>query len=170
MDMRGQEERHFVVHLEHQGDFRFLSQASEDERLHGSPFPSDEPDPIGAASAPSTPAMLGAALGHCLSASLVELLRRAHVELSGCGTEAVAVVAPNDEGLPRIKRVDVTISPRVADGASRTERCEELFQRYCTVTSSVKEGIDVNVRVRWEALTSHSADDVADLAESPLGS
>lgn len=149
MHMRGQEERRFVVDIVHTGGFAFRSQASEDGRSHGEPFPSDEPDPVGQASAPSTPALLAAALGHCLSASLVEMLRRSRIDVLGCTTQAVAVVAPNAEGLPRIRQVEVTVVPEVPEPSPRAARCEELFERYCTVTSSVKQGIDVRVTVRW---------------------
>jgi organic hydroperoxide reductase OsmC/OhrA len=150
MDMHGQPQRSFAVQLRHEGGYRFSSQAVEDGQVHGSPFPSDEPDPVGEASAPSTPALLGAALGHCLSASLLETLRHAHIAVDGCETEAVAIVAPNDEGLPRIDHVDVTIRPRVLVPSPRQERCERVFQRHCTVTSSVREGIDVRVQVDWQ--------------------
>jgi uncharacterized OsmC-like protein len=150
MDMKGQKERRFAVRLTHTGRYRFSSQASEEGRLHGDPFASDEPDPVGDASGPATPALLGAAVGHCLSASLLEALRHAHVEVVDFETEAVAVVRPNAEGLPRIDHVEVTIKPRLAQDSSRKDRCADVFERYCTVTSSVKRGIDVRVSVDWE--------------------
>jgi organic hydroperoxide reductase OsmC/OhrA len=150
MHMRGQAERRFVTHLNHEGGYRFSSQASEDGRLHGIPFASDEPDPVGEASGPATPALLGAAVGHCLSASLLECLRHAHLEVLSCETEAVAVVKPNAEGLPRIDHVEVTIRPRLAAESPRKDRCGEVFENYCTVTCSVREGIDVRVRVDWQ--------------------
>ena len=149
MDMREQAERRFVVSLSRDGGYRFSSQASEDGRSHGEPFASDEPDPIGEASGPSTPALLAAAIGHCLSASLLEALRHAHLEVTDCETVATAVVKPNAEGLPRIDHVDVVIRPRIAENSPRIERCVEVFERYCTVTSSVKEGIDVRVGVEY---------------------
>lgn len=151
MDMRGQAERRFAVHLERERLFRFQSQASEDGRLHGRPFASDEPDPIGEASAPSTPSLLASALGHCLSAALIEVLRRAHLEVSDCETDVVAVVKPNDQGLPRIDHVEVVIRPLLVTTSPRTQRCEEIFENYCTVTSSVRRGIDVAVKVDWQA-------------------
>lgn len=149
MDMRGQAERQFAVSISHVNGYQFASQASEDGRHHGIPFVSDEPDPVGEASGPSTPALLGAAVGHCLSASLLEALRHAHIEVLDFETEAVAVVKPNAEGLPRIDHIDVTIRPRLAENSPRMDRCADVFERYCTVTSSVKEGIDVRVRVEW---------------------
>jgi organic hydroperoxide reductase OsmC/OhrA len=150
MHMRGQPERRFAVHLTHRGGYRFSSQASEGGRLHGVPYASDEPDPVGEASGPSTPALLGSALGHCLSAALLEALRHAHVEVVGCETEAVAVVKPNPAGLPRIDRVEVTIRPQLGADSARKQRCAEVFENYCTVTSSVKRGIEVRVEVDWQ--------------------
>ena len=156
--MRDQTERAFRVDLRHLGGYRFESQASEDTRLHGGPFSSDEPDPVGEASAPATPALLGAAVGHCLSASLLESLRHAHVPVADCVTEVVAVVRPNVEGLPRIDHVDVVIRPVLPSGSPRTRRCEDVFEQHCTVTSSVRTGIDIRVRVEWTVLDA-TADD-----------
>jgi len=58
----------------------------------------------------------------------------------GFETEAIAVVKPNEEGQPRIDHVEVTIRPRLAERNPRTKRCEEGFEKYCTVTSSVSKG------------------------------
>lgn len=151
MDMRQQPYRHFQVDLTHVGDYRFASQASEDGRPHGDVFFSDEPDPVGDASAPATPALLGAAVAHCLSASLLEALRHAHLDVHGFTTEVVSVVAPNSEGLPRIDHIDVVIRPELDEVAGRARRCADVFERHCTVTSSVRQGIDVRVRVDWQA-------------------
>ncbi len=150
MHMRGQDERRFMVKLTHQKDYQFLSQPSEDGRLQGDPYLSDEPDPVGANAGPSTPALLATALGHCLSAALMETLRRSRITVLGCTTEAIAVVRPNSEGLPRIDHVDVRIQPHLDGRHARMNRCAEIFENHCTVTSSVKTGIDVRVQVEWE--------------------
>jgi organic hydroperoxide reductase OsmC/OhrA len=156
MDMRGQPERRFAVTLTHDSKYRFISQAHEDGRLHGERYASDEPDPVGDASGPATPALLGSALGHCLSAALLECLKYARLEVLDCETEAVSVVKPNEQGRPRIDHVAVTIRPRLAQSSPRTNRCVETFQNHCTVTSSVRQGIDVRVNVEFR---------VEDLAE-----
>lgn len=150
MEMRNQDRRYFRVELDHQDRFRFRSQASEDGRLHGNPYLSDEPDPVGEAAAPATPALLGSAIAHCLSASLLETLRHAHLPVDDFRSEVVAVVAPNPQGLPRIDHVDVVLRPVLTEHSGRTRRCEEVFEKHCTVTSSVRDGIDVRVRVEWE--------------------
>jgi uncharacterized OsmC-like protein len=150
MDMRGQPERRFAVRLQHQGRYRFQSQASEDGIMHGKEFASDEPDPVGENSGPSTPALLASALGHCLSASLLEALRHSHLEVLHCETDAVAIVRPNDDGNPRIDRVDVTIRPRLKERSPRMQRCADVFENHCTVTQSVRQGVDVRVQVEYE--------------------
>lgn len=150
MDMRNQPERRFAVTITHLDGYRFSSQAHEDGRQHGEPYVSDEPDPVGQASGPSTPALLGSALGHCLSAALVEALRKAHIKVLGSETEALVVVKPNAEGLPRIDHVEVTLRPQLAEPAARMQRCADVFEKHCTVTSSVKQGLDVRVNVDWQ--------------------
>jgi len=150
MDMRNQDRRHFRVDLHRTSGYRFVSQASEDGRPHGAAYASDEPDPIGEASAPATPALLGSAIGHCLSASLVETLRHARLPIEDFRTEVTAVVAPNGDGLPRIDHVDVVLRPTLSERSGRTRRCAEVFEQHCTVTSSVRDGIDVRVRVDWQ--------------------
>jgi uncharacterized OsmC-like protein len=149
MDMRNQEQRKFQVGLDHVDGFRFASQASEDGMPHGGVFYSDEPDPVGDASAPATPALLGAAIGHCLSASLLESLRHAHLDVTSFSTEVTSVVRANPEGLPRIDHVDVVIRPVLANFGPRARRCEEVFEKNCTVSSSVRQGIDIRVSVDW---------------------
>lgn len=158
MDLSGRKQRDFKVHLTHLERYQFESQASEDGRLHGVPFRSDEPDPVGDANAPATPSLLGAALGHCLSASLLEALRHAHLPVLALEADVTCAVVPNAQGLPRIDHVDVVITPTVERAAGRARRCEELFEQHCTVTSSVREGIDIRVQVEWQTAPSAVAD------------
>jgi uncharacterized OsmC-like protein len=150
MHMRNQKERRFAVNLTHRRNYQFVSQASEDGRVHGERYISDEPDPVGDNAGPSTPAMLATALGHCLSAALLEALRRSQLNVLGCETEAIAVVQPNAEGHPRIDHVDVKLRPRLDERQTQMYRCAEIFEDHCTVTSSVRRGIDVRVQVEWE--------------------
>ncbi len=161
MHMREQAERRFNVRLDWLDGYCFASQASEDGTAHGTPYISDEPDPVGMASGPSTPALLASAISHCLSAALLEALRKARVDITAMSAEAEAVVRPNAEGLPRIDHVAVTLKPTLCQAEILAKRCAEIFESYCTVTSSVKRGIDVRVKVDWnleaEAMTGSAA-------------
>jgi organic hydroperoxide reductase OsmC/OhrA len=159
MDMKNQESRQFRVDLRHVDGLQFQSQASEEGRDHGAPYLSDEPDPVGAAGAPASPALLGSAIGHCLSASLLETLRHAHIPVDDLSTEVTAVVMPNSANRPRIHHVDVTLRPILPAPSSVAARCEEVFQKNCTITSSVREGIEVRVHVEWAYSDADKRDD-----------
>ena len=152
MHMRDQAERHFAVTLTHLERFRFSSQAHEDRVTHGAPYVSDEPDPIGDASGPSTPALLASAVGHCLSASLYEMFRHAGIKVLSYETEATAVVALNDEGFTRIKRIDVCLKPVLAQESRNIQRCIDVFERYCTVCQSVRPAFPVDVKVEYRVI------------------
>ena len=150
MHMRNQKERRFTVNMKHESGYRFVSQAGEDGVLHGKPYVSDEPDPVGEASGPATPALLGSAIGHCLSASLLEALRCAGIDVPGFEADVTAVVIPNEDGFPRIDHVDVLLRPSVSKTTGEAAGCAGIFENRCTVSSSLKKGIDIRVKVQWQ--------------------
>lgn len=149
MHMRNQAERHFGARIEFIEGFKFKSQAFEGDNLHGAPVISDEPDPIGTNAGPSTPSMLAMAVGHCLSASLVETLRHAGIHVKTLSTEAVAVVLPNEDGNPRIKQINVSIRPVLDKESGNIKRCIDVFENYCTVCQSIRPAIPVHVEVPY---------------------
>lgn len=150
MDMNGQKVREFAVTIEHVDGYQFRSQAHESGINHGPEYLSDEPKPVGDSSGPATPALLGSAIGHCLSAALLEALKKAKVPVSESVTESIVRVSPNEDGNPRIDSVNVVIKPTLLEQNPRTQRCADVFENYCTVTSSVKRGIDVQVNIEWQ--------------------
>lgn len=106
----------------------------------------DEPAPLGSGSGPNAAALLGAAVGNCLGASLLYCLRRAHVDVPDLQTEVdVSVDRDSDQHL-RVGTINVKLQPGVA-ASGRVDRCLELFQDFCIVTESVRSGIDVQVKV-----------------------
>ena len=109
----------------------------------------DEPPPLGGAKGPNASAMLGAAVGHCLAASLLFCLRRSRVEVTDTNVKVAVRVARSEKGRLRITGIDVTIAPELAavHDPARFERCQELFEDFCTVTQSVRNGIPVDVKV-----------------------
>jgi uncharacterized OsmC-like protein len=149
MHMRNQAERHFGVHIDFVEGFKFRSQAFEGDLEHGAHVLTDEPDPVGSNAGPSTPAMLAMAVGHCLSASLVETLRHAGIHVKELRTEAISVVAPNEDGLPRIKQINVSIRPVVDKESGNIKRCIDVFEKYCTVCQSIRPAIPVHVEVPY---------------------
>jgi len=108
----------------------------------------DEPQPLGQGGAPNPTRVLGAAVGACLSSSLLFCLAKARVDVGGLDATVVGTVARNDEGRLRITELRVSLSPSVAAAdRDRMQRCVSVFEDFCTVTASVRKGIPVHVEV-----------------------
>jgi len=109
----------------------------------------DEPEPLGSSSGPNPSRVLAAAIGTCLSASLLFCLQKAHVETDGVKTRVQTSMSRNDNGRLRIGGMKVLIdidSHEVEE--HKLDRCADIFREYCVVTESVKSGIPVEVEVR----------------------
>jgi organic hydroperoxide reductase OsmC/OhrA len=139
------EERRFAVTLSRQRDYEFAV-AFDD-----GPFTDlliDEPPPVGAGHGPNASRVLGAAVGHCLAASLLFCLGKARVTVADMGVRVHGTVTRNDAGRFRITDLAVTLSPAVtAADRERISRCVALFEDFCIVTGSVRQGIPVRVDV-----------------------
>ena len=109
-------------------------------------FVVDELKPIGQGSGPNPPRLLSAAVGHCLSSSLLYCFNKARVRVRNLETTVKANIVRNEEGRLRVKNLDAQIHLEVEDeDKERVSRCLEIFENYCTVTPSVRKGIEVNV-------------------------
>ena len=108
----------------------------------------DEPPPLGAARGPNPVRLLGAAVGGCLGASLLFCLRKARVDVRDLRTIVEGSLTRNDDGRLRVANIRVKLVPTIADSqCAGLERCAELFEDYCIVTESVREGIEIAVEV-----------------------
>jgi organic hydroperoxide reductase OsmC/OhrA len=109
----------------------------------------DESPPLGAGHGPNASALLGAAVGDCLAASLLFCLRRSRTEVIDADVKVAVRLARSEKGRLRIAGIDVEIEPELAAGHDPTkfERCRELFEDFCVVTQSVRNGIPVDVKV-----------------------
>lgn len=139
------DETEVVVTLRRRGGYAF------DAHLSGADAPDlvlDEPPPLGEGAGPEASRMLAGAIGSCLASSLLFCLGRAGIEVGDMQAAVSFSKVRNAAGRLRIGQVRVTLAPelRTANPA-RYERCLALFQDYCTVTASVKEGLTVSVAV-----------------------
>jgi uncharacterized OsmC-like protein len=108
----------------------------------------DEPTPVGHDKGPNATRVLAAAIGNCLSASLMFCLQRSKLEVDTVRAEVTPTVVRNDEGRWRIQRLDAKLYFAMSKGDSkRYQRCVDIFENYCIVTSSVRQGIPVDVEV-----------------------
>ncbi len=107
----------------------------------------DEPAPLGGNKGPNAARLVAAAVGNCLSASLLFCLQRSKVEVSGVKTVVNGSLVRNEQKRLRIGAMDVRIELDSPVERARLERCLGLFEDYCVVTQSVREGIEVGVEV-----------------------
>ena len=133
-----------TVRLAH--DYEFV--AEFDDLATPSSLVLDEPPPLGGDHGPNAAAVLGAAVGDCLAASLAFCLHKSRVNMDHLEAEVVTHIGRNERGKLRIVAIDVALKPEIDDAdAGRLRRCERLFEDFCIVTESVRHGIPVNVSV-----------------------
>ena len=109
----------------------------------------DEAEPIGGGTGPHPEQLLIAGVANCLCASLVFALGKFRQDGGGVSAEATCRIGRNDDARLRIVGVDVriTLGATAAD-MPRIDRVLDQFQRFCTVSESVKLGIPIAVSVR----------------------
>lgn len=109
----------------------------------------DEPPPLGADAGPNAARILAAAIGNCLSASLLFCPGKARLKLERIRAEVKVEIVRNQSGRLRVGRVAVTIDPGLDEAErERARRCVGIFEDFCTVTQSIRQGIDVRVAVK----------------------
>ena len=108
----------------------------------------DEPKPIGEGAGPNAPRLLAAAVGQCMSSSLIYCLNKARIPILNLETTVKTNLFKNEKGLTRIKSIDMQIDLEInEEDKTRLQRCLTIFEDYCTVTQSIRNGIEVNVKV-----------------------
>jgi uncharacterized OsmC-like protein len=128
-------------------DYEFVAEFP-DVPTTPAPLVFDEPAPLGSDRGPNAASVLGAAIGDCLAASLAFCLHKSRVNMDHLEADVVTHVGRNEDGKLRILGIDVELKPEVdAVDEGRLQRCEKLFEDFCIVTQSVRQGIPVNVTV-----------------------
>jgi uncharacterized OsmC-like protein len=108
----------------------------------------DEVEPIGDNKGPSPVRTLSVAVGHCLSSSLLYCLKKSRVKIKELETLVKLSTERNIEGRLRVKKIDVNFNLDVEErDKPKLERCEKIFEEYCTVTQSIRKGIAINVNI-----------------------
>ncbi|RMD88766.1 MAG: OsmC family peroxiredoxin [Calditrichaeota bacterium] len=139
------EEGKFSMNLEQINNYEFEVKFDWE---NVAPILMDEPEPLGQRKGPNAARLLGAAVGNCLSASLLFCLQKAKVEVGKIKTEVNGTIRRNEQGRWRVTQIDVHIVVDIGElPPQRVSRCVEIFEDYCVVTGSVRKGIAVNVKV-----------------------
>lgn len=141
-------ENTFEVTLTREDRYRFRIDFGDG---HAGTFEMDEPEPLGEGTGPNATRVLGAAVGHCLSASLLFCLGKARIDVGDLETKVVGTIERNDQGRLRVGDVQVKIAPELlGDVSPRIAKCLDVFEDFCTVTASVRSGLEVGVEVELD--------------------
>ncbi|HSJ23914.1 MAG TPA: OsmC family protein [Longimicrobiales bacterium] len=135
----------FAVSLKLEDGYRFTADFLQDDVPE---LLLDEPAPLGEGAGPNAARVLAVAVGNCLAASLLFCLKRARIEVQALRADVSGTMERNERGRLRITDVDVKLHPVVAEAdVPRMQRCLDVFEDFCVVTQSVRDGLNVNVGV-----------------------
>jgi uncharacterized OsmC-like protein len=132
------------VHLVQRLDYQF-------EMQFGASVPAwlaDEPPPLGQGAGPSPVQLLAAAVGNCLSDSLLFALRKFKQAPEPIRCAVNAELGRNAEGRLRVLAMQATLTLGVpAASLQHLDRALAQFESFCTVTQSVGTSIPITVSV-----------------------
>jgi len=133
-----EEQGRFTIHLEQQEGYqinvRFDWKRAADLLM-------DEPPPLGETGGPNASRLLAAAAANCLSASLLYCLYKEEPPDNSLRAEATCILIRNAQKRLRIGGLEVKLI--VND--------EVLFEDFCVVSASIRDGIPIAVSVVDEA-------------------
>lgn len=133
-----------TVELIQQQDYRF-------DMHFGDGIPvvfGDEPAPLGTGRGPSPVQLLCAAVGNCLSDSLLFALRKYKQAPDPLRCAVSAEVGRNSESRLRVLHISVSLHLGVpAAQLAHLDRALAQFEDFCTVTQSVSAAIPVTLHV-----------------------
>ena len=134
-----------TVTLRRESGYRFSNRFAD-----GMPeLVSDLAPPLGQGAGPSPEHLLAAAVGNCLSASLLFSLTKFKQDPGIVTTRVSAVEGRNERNRLRIQRIDVQVElGKPAREIEHLDRVLETFEDFCTVTASVRQAIPVELQVR----------------------
>jgi uncharacterized OsmC-like protein len=132
------------IELTQRHDYRFDVQFGAEVPV----LTTDEPAPLGTGQGPSPVQMLCAAVGNCLSDSLLFALRKFKQAPEPIRTQVQAEVGRNADNRLRVLKITVTITLGVpAARLEHLDRVLDTFEQYCTVTQSVGQGMAIELQV-----------------------
>ena len=108
----------------------------------------DEPAPLGSGQGPSPVQFLAAAVGNCLSDSLLFALRKFKQAPEPIECTVTAEVGRNEEKRLRVLKMTAVLKLGVAAASlQHLDRVLDQFEAFCTVTQSVGQGIAIELQV-----------------------
>lgn len=133
-----------TVKLKQEKDFRFAIHFGEAiPVLYG-----DEAPPLGGGTGPNPAHLLAAAVGNCMSDSLLFAIRKFKQNPEPIRTTVAASIDRNAENRLRVQNINVKLTLGVAGSSlAHLDRALEQFEEFCTVGQSVRQGIPMTIEV-----------------------
>ena len=142
------EEGRFTIHLTQQEGFQ-IKAAFGWKRVPD--LLMDEPPPLGEQQGPNASRLLAAAAADCLSASLLYCVFKEEPPANCLRAEATCVMVRAERKRLRVGRMEIRlIVGDVVKEAARFARCKDLFEDFCVVSASIRQGIPMRVTVEDE--------------------
>lgn len=143
------EEQSFTIHMDHKEGFAFNVRFDWPD---ASNLLMDEPTPLGEQKGPNASRMLAAATANCLSASLLYCITKGDAPPSSLRTEVTCTLVRNEKKRLRVGGLKVRlVLDDTLKNAARADRCLQLFEDFCVVSDSIRNGIPIEVEVADEA-------------------
>lgn len=140
------EEGRFTIHLTQREGFQ-ITAAFDWKRVPD--LLMDEPPPLGEQSGPNAARMLAAAAADCLCASLLYCVFKEEPPENCLTAEATCIMIRNERKRLRIGGMEIKlIVADVVTEAARFGRCKDLFEDFCVVSASIRQGIPMKVTVQ----------------------
>lgn len=134
-----------VVRVAQEDAYRFA--VTFDDKAFA-PIVVDEPPPLGKDAGPNPTRLLAGAIGNCLAASLVFCLGKQGVKVeSGVEARVTMDIVRTPERRLRVGKVGVVLVAPEALRADALAACKDVFEDFCTVTASVRAGIEIDVSI-----------------------
>jgi organic hydroperoxide reductase OsmC/OhrA len=139
------EEGRFTLHLEQLEGYEFKVRFDWDQVPE---LIVDEPPPLGRRAGPNPSRLLAVAAANCLSASLLFCVTKNQPPAGAVKTAVTCRMVRNEKQRLRVggMAVRIEVDEAFAD-AVRIKRCLDLFEDFCVVTASIRDGIPVAVEV-----------------------
>ena len=139
------EEGRFTIRLEQQERFRINVRF---DWKHAPDLLMDEPPPLGEQAGPNASRMLAAAAANCLSASLLFCVFKEAPPPNCISAEATCIMVRNEKKRLRVGGLEIRlIVADVVKSNPRFARCKDLFEDFCVVSASIRQGIPMAVTV-----------------------